>query len=181
MVVNCCRCKRFQSTLPARGATSRFLLFGQHRYYFNPRSPHGERLLFIFVKIIEIKFQSTLPARGATRQSAENCSKSRRFQSTLPARGATKYCISNAISGCISIHAPRTGSDHIVRQDCLFAENNFNPRSPHGERRRDHNTGNVGKYFNPRSPHGERRPALEKIGTRPTISIHAPRTGSDIS
>ena len=43
LVVNCCRCKRFQSTLPARGATSRFLLFGQHRYYFNPRSPHGER------------------------------------------------------------------------------------------------------------------------------------------
>ena len=83
---------RFQSTLPARGATS--------------RSRDTAR--------IQIKFQSTLPARGATGDELdmERCdtisihaprtgsdalpTASRRrnalFQSTLPARGATTFC-----------------------------------------------------------------------------------------
>ena len=34
--------------------------------YFNPRSPHGERLLAVRVRIHSTQFQSTLPARGAT-------------------------------------------------------------------------------------------------------------------
>ena len=58
------------------------------------------------------------------------------------------------------------------------ADFNFNPRSPHGERRgkarRDHRGGN----FNPRSPHGERRASV-RVTSVPMISIHAPRTGSD--
>ena len=81
---------------------------------------------------------------------------------------------------CISIHAPRTGSDPTL---------SFRPRH--------------GGYFNPRSPHGERPPPLLKSlirvwsfqSTLPArgatadgipvrthdllISIHAPRTGSD--
>ena len=36
---------KFQSTLPARGATDRFFLHGNCGQYFNPRSPHGERLM----------------------------------------------------------------------------------------------------------------------------------------
>ena len=37
-----------------------------------------------------------------------------------------------------------------------------------------------GGYFNPRSPHGERPEGIEN-GRRPCdISIHAPRTGSDL-
>ena len=57
-------------------------------------------------------FQSTLPARGAT-GSANNDARNIEFQSTLPARGAT-------------ISVEREGR----------RENNFNPRSPHGERQR---------------------------------------------
>ena len=80
------------------------------------------------------------------------------FQSTLPARGATCcLCIYN-VSFAISIHAPRTGSDTVAVnrrakpgefQSTLPARGatlplsantvpayNFNPRSPHGERRR---------------------------------------------
>ena len=34
---------RFQSTLPARGATSAYTSGDASSYYFNPRSPHGER------------------------------------------------------------------------------------------------------------------------------------------
>ena len=213
----------FQSTLPARGATS-----------YRTKVMLGR------------KFQSTLPARGATRRFPSL--RTRRgisihaprtgsdlalrvlqilhelFQSTLPARGATKEKNQFAATYSISIHAPRTGSD-VAQQFSIYFKNHFNPRSPHGERpaaaiqmkRRN-------LYFNPRSPHGERlRPSVRRIpachfnprsphgerlkpysanakriqfqstlparGATPlswqssfdiNISIHAPRTGSDL-
>ena len=78
------------------------------------------------------KFQSTLPAWGATKSQLVNI-RLTVFQSTLPAWGATfcKYFLGFCV--CISIHAPRMGSD--VRDVQLFLKRlNFNPRSPHGER-----------------------------------------------
>ena len=83
------RLERFQSTLPARGAT----ISGQT----------------IFVAS---RFQSTLPARGATLRRLAVASCLAKFQSTLPARGATQQRPLAASAGQISIHAPRTGSDH---------------------------------------------------------------------
>ena len=56
----------------------------------------------------------------------------------------------------ISTHAPRTGSDD-------------------GRRR----TSAAAKDFNPRSPHGERRHTRTQTASPKTISTHAPRTGSD--
>ena len=79
----------------------------------------------------------------------------------------------------ISIHAPRTGSDTAL----LYSHQrkpNFNPRSPHGERRHSADARNCYLHFNPRSPHGERPAAYMPTGGRSSISIHAPRTGSDI-
>ena len=80
--------RRFQSTLPARGATRCFSVgaaalshfnprspHGERhksnrpfrvRRNFNPRSPHGERLKMTFAAVCLVLFQSTLPARGAT-------------------------------------------------------------------------------------------------------------------
>ena len=56
-----------------------------------------------------------------------------RFQSTLPLRGATYDYAKLAGKITISIHAPLTGSDCIV--DILRGEkDDFNPRSPYGER-----------------------------------------------
>ena len=78
-------------------------------------------------------FQSTLPARGAT-WTTLSISPRRRFQSTLPARGATPQ---------------------------------------------DIKTKNIKADFNPRSPHGERRRRTSRRRTSRQISIHAPRTGSD--
>ena len=123
----------FQSTLPARGATSLALAgdcvggisihaprtgsdLGRHqrgirRVYFNPRSPHGER-----------------PS------GSPPCSYRMR----------------------ISIHAPRTGSDSALAI-AYRAVTHFNPRSPHGERQHGLPLDIHAKYFNPRSPHGERR------------------------
>ena len=81
-----------------------------------------------------------------------------RFQSTLPARGATH--LSSALSA--------------------FPNRHFNPRSPHGERRKSSSSIVASSNnFNPRSPHGERRWLYGCVTLRVVISIHAPRTGSD--
>ena len=176
----------FQSTLPARGATNVHALgvllahisihaprTGSDRCIggksglainFNPRSPHGERP------------EPEPPA--ASRQQ---------FQSTLPARGATFSEEEAAAYIMISIHAPRTGSDD-AKEEGRQDRRNFNPRSPHGERRDNAQivpfvqqfqstlpargaTGIVTflrtevRHFNPRSPHGERPTNCNLIAT----------------
>ena len=146
----------FQSTLPARGATRSsphhtmdvvdfnprsphgerhvFIRGWLRNQHFNPRSPHGERQHHFGVHDLCRQFQSTLPARGATIDASHSSMRRFRFQSTLPARGAT---------------------------------------TPHGfKSRKEH-------HFNPRSPHGERLRARKGMNTMTRISIHAPRTGSD--
>ena len=107
------------------------------------------------------------------------------------------------LEDAISTHAPRTGSDQFGNSD-VRQWKNFNPRSPHGERRvlcdlllhvvpfqptlpargatRPRDILELFfTHFNPRSPHGE-RPYFRRNGIRRThISTHAPRTGSDVS
>ena len=126
--------------------------------HFNPRSPHGERLDYVRRETIElVEFQPTLPARGATRLA----------------------CLDELLSNDISTHAPRTGSDLRLHRDpgCPL---NFNPRSPHGERRGASATRRMSRNFNPRSPHGERLALEDVFHTSHRISTHAPRTGSDV-
>ena len=81
----------------------------------------------------------------------------------------------------ISIHAPRAGSDHA---DVMhwFPIHDFNPRSPCGERPLSI-TGarRTDPYFNPRSPCGERRSDGADLLHEGSISIHAPRAGSDLN
>ena len=123
---------------------------------FNPRSPHGERPLYRnnsnFFRLISIH----APRTGSDVQ------RFRQLRALLP----------------ISIHAPRTGSDHPCAS-AAAALPHFNPRSPHGERRRPPAAANLSGYFNPRSPHGERPYDLSYYVLHQEISIHAPRTGSD--
>ena len=101
----------------------------------------------------------------------------------------------------ISIHAPREGSDAVIVYFLSFLSN-FNPRSPRGERPDapqrhnrtarfqstlpargatsiDSNLRMVASYFNPRSPRGERPRRHTTMSRRESISIHAPREGSD--
>ena len=100
----------FQSTLPLRGATCVRCASGRRSWNFNPRSPYGERRYCINHVIQWLEFQSTLPLRGATKTTVTS-QFTALFQSTLPLRGAT-LCF-----------------DRII-----FDKNNFNPRSPYGER-----------------------------------------------
>ncbi len=175
------RAEPFQSTLPARGATASALRVeelplqhfnprsphGERRpaeppaaaraANFNPRSPHGERPDAAFhAQRIAHLFQSTLPARGATRP-AEPAERASRFQSTLPARGATP-AEAPAASRASNFN-PRSphGERRALRWIPCPATAYFNPRSPHGERQApERAVRGHGSDFNPRSPHGER-------------------------
>ena len=147
----------FQSTLPARGATVRRVMSVPASTNFNPRSPHGERrnLHSILLSSVRAHFNPRSP-HGERLDAALNEVGYLEFQSTLPARGATVLAAKFAVSHFISIHAPRTRSDTEVRTMELEyiisihaprtgsdpaasqsqpAASNFNPRSPHGERR----------------------------------------------
>ena len=145
------------------------------------------------------------------------------FQSTLPARGATNQDNNDSINVSISIHAPRTGSDKTpptpqggspIFQSTLPARGatsaslprfpcteNFNPRSPHGERRHTANFSRSSSVFQSTLPargatasfcgfivyfvFQSTLPARGATYLSPhhktlkDISIHAPRTGSD--
>ena len=147
---------RFQSTLPARGATC--LCYerpaitdwisihaprtGSDRLFrtkrrrpanFNPRSPHGERHEVYDRAMCDLLISIHAPRTGSDTSALHRRPDPRKFQSTLPARGATLF--------------------RALRR----AHIDFNPRSPHGERRLS--------------------PGME--ANNEEISIHAPRTGSD--
>ena len=100
------------------------------------------------------------------------------FQSTLPAWGETLPKTGRSDHKLISIHSPRMGRDDLLAEKTGISQN-FNPLSPHGERRetrpsawqlcaisihsprmgRDCNSGSIPtsrRDFNPLSPHGER-------------------------
>ena len=82
---------------------------------------------------------------------------------------------------CISTHAPRTGSDRFIPMR-ITRGGNFNPRSPHGERRTVFVMPCVvAPTFQPTLPaRGATGAALPPPSAR-GISTHAPRTGSDRS
>ena len=147
---------------------------------FNPRSPHGERP------------SRSVPSRSTAKISIH-----------APRTGSDdRDWLANFARQNISIHAPRTGSDQDGRTPGRRTPY-FNPRSPHGERRCQKVRNGLPAafqstlpargatrlphcliaclaYFNPRSPHGERPSTAVDDGVTMHISIHAPRTGSDV-
>ena len=80
-------------------------------FYFNPRSPWGERQHNRFPGASRELFQSTLPVGGATWRATVFGLMQLEFQSTLPVGGATTGGVPRALHRDISIHAPRGGSD----------------------------------------------------------------------
>ena len=101
-------------------------------------------------------FQPTLPALGATSEFTL-ATAGIKFQPTLPARGATRK-------------GQRAAGD--------FPD--FNPRSPHGERRIDPMITCTLGEFQPTLPaRGATRGCAVAI-PQAAISTHAPRTGSDV-
>ena len=123
---------------------------------FNPRSPGGERLHTAVFAIAENAFQSTLPGWGATIGRVGACQRVREFQSTLPGWGATPHRSICDCRECISIHAPRVGSDQ-VNLSRVVTGGEFQSTLP--------GWGATSNDF----PSNDSDP----------ISIHAPRVGSD--
>ena len=79
---------------------------------FNPRSPHGERPPEYGILPVSVYISIHAPRTGSDlRAGRAGCDGQEAFQSTLPARGAT-----------------------IAIETLYVRHQNFNPRSPHGER-----------------------------------------------
>ena len=101
-----------------------------------------------------------------------------RFQSTLPAWGATIPIASKIWPLVISIHAPRMESDFVV-YDCQTGFTKFQSTLPAWGATHHSISRFIYNDFNPRSPQGERRPFILIGSPMSFISIHAPRMGSD--
>ena len=150
----------------------------RRKIYFNPRSPRGER-----------------PSSASQRPPAAY------FNPRSPRGERPASTASTPPRRLISIHAPREGSDDVIVKRYIRITD-FNPRSPRGERRaagqhRQQHTlfqstlpargatmplktvCTTLKNFNPRSPRGERLVAGVRLLDGQSISIHAPREGSD--
>ena len=146
--------------------------------YFNPRSPHGERLLLLSRWKYCLRFQPTLPARGATRWTGLQlvC---KIFQPTLPARGATREYAASVTETEISTHAPRTGSDGHADAvaDVLPRISTHAPRT--GSDVTDSRGRTASVTFQPTLPARGATGTISTGGKVVAISTHAPRTGSD--
>ena len=125
-----------------------------------------------------ILFQSTLPAGGATSLEDYFGLPTGVFQSTLPAGGATKNHQNQEYEIQISIHAPRRGSDFVPYR--LLWRHWISIHAPRrGSDRRQECKYHSLQDFNPRSPQGERLFDCHLVNPPHAISIHAPRRGSD--
>ena len=101
-----------------------------------------------------------------------------KFQSTLPAWGETIIAICQNWQADISIHSPRMGRDGL-RFFQRIAVNDFNPLSPHGERRFSPMLRRSSFGFQSTLPAwGETKRIATSIFV-PHISIHSPRMGRD--
>ena len=169
----------FQSTLPARGATVVEDAPHCQRYDFNPRSPHGERLLGNADALLDVRISIHAPRTGSD-WMVNFVRHNLCISIHAPRTGSDAFGYADGATGnAISIHAPRTGSDKYAKH-FFYAKQHFNPRSPHGERHRKGDCIRPHQNFNPRSPHGERQLSRSLCAEPCIISIHAPRTGSDI-
>ena len=174
---------------------------------FNPRSPCGERHLARLALKAAFLFQSTLPVWGATHLHQDRPRTPHRFNPRSPCgeRRLLRACalslsicfnprspcgerrLARVTSGapfCVSIHAPRVGSDavrdvhralkvdvsiHAPRvgsdKSCPASPSPpslFQSTLPCGERRSRACRAALGDCFNPRSPCGERRHQLQR-------------------
>ena len=194
-------CKRFQPTLPARGATwggQGICLIAKR---FQPTLPARGATIAAAIDAGDNLISTHAPRTGSDKQSGATTAANGAFQPTLPARGATPPLSQRKhLTPYFNPRSPH--GERLGRPSCIAPSEYFNPRSPHGERRINDITRFAGlvfqptlpargatlsgwhchdrrRHFNPRSPHGERLNRLCGMRDLRAISTHAPRTGSD--
>ena len=126
--------------------------------HFNPRSPHGERRQKTSASRRDESISIHAPRTGSDLAEQGIVPAAGVFQSTLPARGATVF----------------------VLVECCPAQTHFNPRSPHGERLPLLPKLAKKYLFQSTLPARGATICQHQIPIQRAISIHAPRTGSDI-
>ena len=169
--------------------------------HFNPLSPHGERpflpssygtaiqsisihsprmgrdVAAIPCRSWNLRFQSTLPAWGETRQiPSMTFPQQISIHSPRMGRDAAAACATAAHK--ISIHSPRMGRDTWAARSAATTKN-FNPLSPHGERRYRQATKGDRSPFQSTLPAWGETLLLTPVWALAEISIHSPRMGRD--
>ena len=101
---------RISTHAPRTGSDNAHPYTLYQRRDFNPRSPHGERLLNTSHQPRQVYFNPRSPHGERPRRNTPPPALLP-FQPTLPARGATGGSPMKTYTIDISTHAPRTGSD----------------------------------------------------------------------
>ena len=145
--------------------------------YFNPLSPHGERLPADVSGAVPSHFNPLSP-HGERLTYCQPLFSIFFISIHSPRMGRDQKMLQFLHEKYISIHSPRMGRD-AAHVSPSASPRHFNPLSPHGERR-GRACGCVGGLdFNPLSPHGERLARNPMDGVEKPISIHSPRMGRD--
>ena len=131
-------------------------------FHFNPRSPHGERPV-LRVKLPPCDGISIHAPRTGSDGDSLPCSTHRSFISIhAPRTGSDTGKLELHFDKPISIHAPRTGSDgRAGRRTVQPGISIHAPRTGSDGQQADNRQGAL--HFNPRSPHGERRQAERRL------------------
>ena len=145
--------------------------------HFYPRSPRGERQSPPFWSWPVSVFLSTLPARGATASWMSTCVVVI-FQSTLPARGATVTAFLVLAGIRISIHAPREGSDGMMYILPPYPMIFLSTLPARGATFSAQTAAALPQFLSTLPARGATK-ASATFTVVSTISIHAPREGSD--
>ena len=146
----------FQPTLPARGATCPARCPPDSGWYFNPRSPHGERRANLQGYNFNRRISTHAPRTGSDAAGRYRQTVRRHISTHAPRTGSDspRAAVESARRN-ISTHAPRTGSDGLIT--AISAHGKISTHAPR--------TGSDLMAFD--------------IETTRLISTHAPRTGSD--
>ena len=204
MVLVDCDGQIFQSTPPARGATSTKRPPCIPTAYFNPRPPRGGRQVvredrqrrkdrhfnprpreggdFICKRSgSSLKDFNPRPPRGGRRCDSLRCLFPKLFQSTPPARGATAPTAPTGGRGGNFNPRPPRGGRRIATNSILHRTTFQSTPPARGATPAAHLPRHCLRHFNPRPPRGGRRVGVDGHVQVSLISIHAPREGGDHS
>ena len=145
--------------------------------YFNPLSPRGERLTIDILRkpTDEISIHSPRMGRdgGCPRSGAGH-----RYFNPLSPHGERHAAAGSSAADAISIHSPRMGRDGICYEQ-IADELDFNPLSPHGERPVGASSALSPAGFQSTLPAWGETYRCPQAGHCIRISIHSPRMGRD--
>ena len=148
-------------------------------FYFNPRSPCGERRIPLRRDAAQRLISIHAPRAGSDIIGRGRFCGDGRISIHAPRAGSDGVpLVCAAGNDGISIHAPRAGSDFSAARE-LANSLNFNPRSPCGERHWLADCKKREQAFQSTLPVRGATISMRPLRGIREISIHAPRAGSD--